>query len=199
MAATGERRLLDAALSVFAERGFARATLRQIAERAGVTHGLVVHHFGTKSRLQEVVDEEVLARLEAALDAVPQPDGPGGLMGAVRSGLEVLLVDEPVLAAYLRQVLLDGGEASHRVFDRFVEIGRARFAEANDEGRLRPSGDPDAQLAVSLAAGLLPLLLPDHLGKLLGGTMASPELIGRWTRAEAEALAHGLFLDGSDA
>ncbi|MFE9671150.1 TetR family transcriptional regulator [Microbispora bryophytorum] len=34
--------ILTAAHSVFAERGYAKATIREIAQRAGVTHGLVV-------------------------------------------------------------------------------------------------------------------------------------------------------------
>jgi len=43
--------ILAAARSVFAERGYARATIREIARRAGVTHGLVVMHFSTKEQL----------------------------------------------------------------------------------------------------------------------------------------------------
>ncbi|QEI05946.1 helix-turn-helix transcriptional regulator [Pigmentiphaga aceris] len=43
--------ILDAALAAFAERGYARATMRDIAQRAGVTHGLVQRHFGSKEAL----------------------------------------------------------------------------------------------------------------------------------------------------
>jgi AcrR family transcriptional regulator len=43
--------ILEAARAVFTERGYARATIREIARRAGVTHGLVMRHFGTKEQL----------------------------------------------------------------------------------------------------------------------------------------------------
>jgi len=43
--------ILAAACEVFNERGYARATIREIAHRAGVTHGLVMRHFGCKERL----------------------------------------------------------------------------------------------------------------------------------------------------
>lgn len=43
--------ILDAAREVFAERGYARATIREITRRAGVTYGLIMRHFGTKERL----------------------------------------------------------------------------------------------------------------------------------------------------
>lgn len=48
----GNRRaILDAARASFGERGFARATVRDIAQRAGVTHGLVLRQFSTKEQL----------------------------------------------------------------------------------------------------------------------------------------------------
>ncbi|WP_223167443.1 TetR/AcrR family transcriptional regulator [Nonomuraea sp. SYSU D8015] len=43
--------ILDAARAAFAERGYARATIREIAQRAGVTHGLVMRHFSSKEQL----------------------------------------------------------------------------------------------------------------------------------------------------
>ena len=43
--------ILAAAGEVFNERGYARATIREIAHRAGVTHGLVMRHFGSKEQL----------------------------------------------------------------------------------------------------------------------------------------------------
>ncbi len=43
--------ILEAATAAFAERGFARATIRDIAKRAGVTHGLVIRHFCSKEDL----------------------------------------------------------------------------------------------------------------------------------------------------
>jgi AcrR family transcriptional regulator len=43
--------ILDAARAVFTERGYERGTIREIARRAGVTHGLVMRHFPTKEQL----------------------------------------------------------------------------------------------------------------------------------------------------
>jgi AcrR family transcriptional regulator len=43
--------ILAAARSVFGEHGYANGTIREIARRAGVTHGLVVRHFETKEKL----------------------------------------------------------------------------------------------------------------------------------------------------
>lgn len=44
-------KIIDAAAQSFAENGYAKATLRDIAQRAGVTHGLIKLHFGSKEAL----------------------------------------------------------------------------------------------------------------------------------------------------
>jgi hypothetical protein len=43
--------ILQAAREALTEHGYARATIRDVARRAGVTHGLVMRHFGTKEQL----------------------------------------------------------------------------------------------------------------------------------------------------
>ena len=46
-----ERQILDAALAVFAERGFQNASMDAVAERVGVTKPVVYTHFGSKEGL----------------------------------------------------------------------------------------------------------------------------------------------------
>lgn len=49
--------IIKAALSEFAERGFEGSSLRDMASRAGTTHGLIRHHFGSKENVfRAVVD-----------------------------------------------------------------------------------------------------------------------------------------------
>jgi AcrR family transcriptional regulator len=49
--AARERQILDAALAVFAERGFQHASMDAVAERVGVTKPVVYTHFGSKEGL----------------------------------------------------------------------------------------------------------------------------------------------------
>jgi AcrR family transcriptional regulator len=54
------RRLLDAAVACIVDEGFYRASSNRIARRAGVTWGVIQHHFGTREKLMlEVVREGV--------------------------------------------------------------------------------------------------------------------------------------------
>lgn len=70
-----ERReqLIGVARSVFAERGFAMATVEEIAERADVSKPIVYEHFGGKDGLYaEVIGREIghlIERITKALDA----------------------------------------------------------------------------------------------------------------------------------
>ena len=50
-------RIRDAALALFAERGVAATSLREVARSAGVAPGLVGHYFGSKDGLQEAVED----------------------------------------------------------------------------------------------------------------------------------------------
>ncbi|MGO3085682.1 TetR/AcrR family transcriptional regulator, partial [Ancrocorticia populi] len=52
-AKTVEKRaeILQAAVEVFGEKGYSKATLQEIADRVGITHAGVLHHFGSKQQL----------------------------------------------------------------------------------------------------------------------------------------------------
>lgn len=67
--ATPER-ILVAALSVFAERGFEGARTRDIAERAGVNLGLINYYFATKERLWKAAVSRAFDELQAELGPV---------------------------------------------------------------------------------------------------------------------------------
>ncbi|MEX6507043.1 TetR/AcrR family transcriptional regulator [Jiella sp. M17.18] len=58
-------RILDAAAALFAERGFAAASIDAVAERLGATKGLVYHHYRSKSDLFADVCAATMAGLEA--------------------------------------------------------------------------------------------------------------------------------------
>ena len=60
----GETReaVLDAALSLFAERGFEGASIRDIAQRAETSHAVIRQHFGAKEDLWRAAVERMFAR-----------------------------------------------------------------------------------------------------------------------------------------
>src|SRR5215471_8247417 len=57
--AEGRReQIIDAAMHVFAQKGFARATNRDVAREAGITTGLIYYYFESKEALFKAIMEE---------------------------------------------------------------------------------------------------------------------------------------------
>jgi TetR/AcrR family transcriptional regulator, transcriptional repressor of bet genes len=67
--------LIAAAMELVAESGPAAATVRAIAERAGVTPGLIRHYFSNKEELSRTAYVAMMARMvadnKAAIEAIP--------------------------------------------------------------------------------------------------------------------------------
>ena len=68
---TARARIRHAALDLFAERGVDGTPMRAVAARAGVTVGLIVHHFGTKEALREAVELDIVDRFAEAIATAP--------------------------------------------------------------------------------------------------------------------------------
>ena len=60
---TARARIREAALMHFAEEGYERATVRAIARSAGVSPGLLRHHYGSKEELRTACDDYVFESL----------------------------------------------------------------------------------------------------------------------------------------
>ena len=66
--------IVAAARAVFAEHGYEKSTIREIARRAGVTHGLVMLHFSNKERLLLAAGsgpQVLVDRVQGDLDGLP--------------------------------------------------------------------------------------------------------------------------------
>jgi len=136
---TARARIRDAAILRFGRDGF-RAGVRTVAEDAGVSPALVLHHFGSKQRLREECDAHVLATIAAHKN---EALGPGGA--------DVLLVkmaeveSYAPLAAYVIRSLQDGGGMAGGFVESFVADARRYLADGVAAGTIRPSRDEDAR------------------------------------------------------
>jgi len=70
------RQLLDAAVRVFARKGFHASRVGDIAEEAGVAHGLLYHYFKSKDQVLEAVFHENWSVLLARIASVEETDEP---------------------------------------------------------------------------------------------------------------------------
>ncbi|MER7015991.1 TetR/AcrR family transcriptional regulator [Saccharopolyspora sp. NPDC000359] len=102
---TTRQALVDSAVELFTEHGYAGTSLEEIARRARVTKGALYHHFGGKQALFEAAFDAVEASVVARLAGVLS--GAGDPWAATRSGLSAFL-EVCLEPSYQRIVVQDG-------------------------------------------------------------------------------------------
>ena len=184
------RLLLDAAVRVFARKGYHAARVGDIAEEAGVAYGLLYHYFSSKEEVLRNVFRETWRALIATIESVER--GEDTPREQLRKVAEILLRSwkrDPDLVRVLvlevtRSQLLAGEMdeivASFSVIQAIVERGQA-------DGSLRD--DLDARLASYVFYGAIDELLT---GWVLGRLPDSNEDLARAERTVVEIVAGGL-------
>jgi AcrR family transcriptional regulator len=89
--AESRRRLLDAARTVLAERGYTGTTLAAIGQEADLSRGLITHHFGTKEHIIAAVIEHVRREFAHGMSVDGRPRG----LRALDRLMEFYLITEP--------------------------------------------------------------------------------------------------------
>ena len=148
------RRILDAALREFAERGLERARMAVVGRRAGVANGTVYWHFETKPRLFRAVVEHAVEDLFA--DVARFAEAPGASFMDVVDRQLAYLERHPEVDAVLSS--LRGGHPVDEVRDvtrtvdgRVVELWRRWIAQAAGT----PVPEHMARLVAVVVAGVL--------------------------------------------
>jgi AcrR family transcriptional regulator len=83
--AAKRERILEAAMAVFGAYGYHKGALVEVAERAGMTHAGVLHHFGSKEGLLIAVLQYRDGEAVAGIDAREQVEGPAFLSHIVET------------------------------------------------------------------------------------------------------------------
>ncbi len=182
------RRILDAAGQAFAESGFAKTTVEEIARAAGVSKGLVYHHFAGKEEILEAVlvcaieewsaasGEIELDTSESVLEAIANMHRRALQYAREHPMLRALLALDPIV---LNSV---GAEPMRRAMQDF----RARLTRAVARGIA--SGELRADLDPARLADVVRLL---HMGFL--ERVLEPEWIDATDPALVEASLQVLF------
>lgn len=151
-------RILDAAAVVFARKGLAGGRVTDVAARAGLSHGLVHHYFGSKADLHRALVERTMAGADALPRAARERPGTAwerlawyvetALMGARFAPEQFFLVAETTMNETVDPAVRD-------LVEKKGAEGRALLAalvaDAQAEGTAR-AGDPHALATHVLAA-----------------------------------------------
>ena len=147
-------RILAEALRLFGERGYARVSIEEIAEAAGVTKGAVYHWFSDKDDLGRELQHDLYQRLSSvALRALdPERDAIANMRRTFEAYVDALGTFEDarffLRDAWVIPALDEAGRQDH---DDGVELVRGVIAAAIARGEI-VALDPDALARVLMGA-----------------------------------------------
>ncbi|HVM18383.1 MAG TPA: TetR family transcriptional regulator [Egibacteraceae bacterium] len=167
---TARARIRDAAIGCFADHGYRGTSVRAIAEAAGVSAGLVIHHFGSKDALRVACDEHVAGTIRTRKAAAMSAGPPFDPVAALRTG-----AGDPPLMRYLARTLVEGSPHTAELVDELVAGAADYTAEGVRTGVLRPTTLPYERAAVLTLWSLGVLVLHEHLQRLLGVDLTAAE------------------------
>jgi AcrR family transcriptional regulator len=191
-AAAEEKRqlILAAAVRVFARRGFHTSRVGDIAEEAGVAHGLLYHYFSSKDEVLETVFRENWRQLLERFAAVEESAEPADLklLGLVKILLRTWRNDPDLVTVMVREVgrsphlasQVDDIGRGFEVIQRVIEQGQA-------EGVFR--AELDARLASWIVYGSLEEILT---GWVMGRLPDGDEEVARAERTIVDVVCGGL-------
>lgn len=185
---TAVARIRETAMRLFPDRGFEATTIRALADAAGVSPALVVHHFGSKEGLRRACDEYVVEQIRTVKgEAIANRTMTDS--GFIGGAFEIA----PPLMRYLGWALTSGSREAARLFDEMVEESMRLLAMAEEQGYIRPAEDPRARSAVLLSMQLGGLILAEHLDRSAGIDPFTPRGVIDFSRQMLDIFTGGLF------
>ena len=183
--------ILDAAVRVFARKGFHAARVGDIAAEAGVAHGLLYHYFSSKDELLETVFRETWSAMLGAVNGVESlgDPAPEQLRKVAAIVLRTWKHDPDLVRVLVREVTRSPHvqDEVHEIHEAFAAL--QRIIEGGQEtGELRK--EVDARLASIVFYGALEEILTAWvLGQLPDGE----EDVARAEQTVVEILCDGLL------
>jgi AcrR family transcriptional regulator len=211
---TSRARIRDSALEQFALHGFDGATIRGIAEAAGVSPGLVQHHFRSKEALRRACDDAVLDLVRRKLA--------GTRDGQISNPtfLAALYSTAPALIRYIARAVADGSTAGAELFDDMAaateEFLTRTWPDRFPAGSTRLRDAATALVAQTAGMVVLHEQVARRIGLIAWDQIAAPQItlaqldvyealgeyvtsgVGERIRAAVEALQDGERSKGRD-
>lgn len=189
------RLILDAAVSVFAHKGFHTSRVGDIAEEAGVAHGLLYHYFSSKDEVLDTIFRETWSDLLEEIEEIEASDVPAReqlrrvaarLLGSWRRHPDVVRV--------LVREIARSPEVQQRIGElvKPIEAIQRIIARGQETGELR--ADVDARLAGIVFYGGVEELLS---GWVLGQLPDGDDVVAAAERTLVDVVCGGFLAGGA--
>ncbi|MGV9612856.1 TetR/AcrR family transcriptional regulator [Nocardia xishanensis] len=156
---TAKARIRNAAMDLYAQYGAERVSLRAVAAEAGVTLGLVQHHFKTKAGVEAAVDQLVVDYFGHAVASVPAAGTAAQVAAARDEAVRRMLADNPAVVNYVRRSVLEPSGTRIDLLESLVELTRREVVGLREAGVASTDRRESTQIVSVLIRQLGELLL----------------------------------------
>ena len=188
--------LLEAAFELFAQQGFRQVNLTDIAERAGVSIGLIRHYFGSKVGLVDECTRVVMDRLQEVflriLDGSGPSDGAAFIDYLMQRNIETMSVNVGLLK-YLRQLTIENPSAANEAFKEYFQLVQQELNRIEAAGHLREDANKVWLTFNLILMQMGPVFLSEQIEAIVGAPSHSPDAIRERNKESARILKHGIL------
>jgi AcrR family transcriptional regulator len=190
---TAAARIRQAALEGFARSGVASTSLRDVARAAGVSPGLVQHHYRSKAALREAVDQYVIEVAAAALEGLEEVSDPEDLIAALGDRLTLIVREHHHALLYVARGAAEGDESALKLFDAFVALADEQIKRLDEAGLVRNGIDLRWAALHAVVGKLGTALFEPAINRHLETPWRTPEQLERWNRAGTDSFRWGVI------
>jgi AcrR family transcriptional regulator len=188
------RLILDAAVRVFAHKGFHTSRVGDIAEEAGVAHGLLYHYFSSKDEVLDTIFRETWSALLEEIDEIERSDELAReQLQRVAARLLGSWQRHPDVIRVLVREIARSPEVQQRIGDlvKPIEAIQRIIARGQETGEFR--ADFDARLAGIVFYGGVEELLS---GWVLGQLPDGDDMVAAAERTLVDVVCGGFLAGG---
>ncbi|WP_179403935.1 TetR/AcrR family transcriptional regulator [Burkholderia guangdongensis] len=195
--------IMDAALAEFAEKGFAAASIREIAARVGLPHTTVTHHYRSKDLLWQAVAEDLFATIRGVWERDNDASRTLGVFDRLMSeyvGFLKFTLEHPLFHQFLAQEKWPGNPRlpwlAEHILAPLLEHLLPEIRVAQKEGCL-PAGNPILLHYVFLALMSVPSIFGAEMEFTAGMKSSNPLVVSEYL-ALVKSIFPGKYPSGND-
>lgn len=188
--------LRNAAINLFAQKGFAKVSLAEIASEAGVTVGLIRHYFGSKDGLIAECNDAVVDRLKSIFHAILEnfePKNGAEFVERLQERVVNVLAPERNLLFYLKHLTNEHPPAANVAFREYFMLLQQELNRLEACGHLRNDANKVWMTFFVMFIQMGPVFLADQIEAIVGRAAHDPGAIKERGRENTNILKFGIL------
>lgn len=188
MRSVAAQELIRKGVELFSGKGFNSVSIREITSAAGVSPGLLIHHFKSKEAFIKACIDEVFGEV-LSFKTEPNPLDMNTQLNKWKSNPE--FYKTPL--KFFKAVMSSNSEYSKQLFELILDGSRKVLEDGVKNGLVKKPSDLEMTNLVLAVNSLGTILLSDYIRDQLGGEFTDPEYAQGFMQANLEIYTNGVY------